>query len=568
MSRSILILGAGLMQRPAILAAKELGYRAVIADANPCAPCVSLADYFAPVDLKDRDALVRLADEVNARGDLAAVFTAGTDFSASVAYVAEHCGLAGHSYEAALNASDKVRMRVCFSQAGVPSPAFVEVTGAQVASLADAAERGLLELPKVVKPCDNMGGRGCRLVRTSGEFLPAVQEALRASRTGRAILEDYMDGTEYSIDAIVCGGTLTVTGFADRHIQYPPYFIEMGHTLPSAASDRVKHELVSTFALGVRALGLRHGVAKADIKYTKRGAMIGEIAARLSGGYMSGWTYPYASGVALTTLALRVALGEEPCELIERRVPLPYTPPESCAGATPPFSLFELPCERVSAERAWVSIPGTIRVVHGLDGETSGGESRYNAFGFVRDVLPRVGVGDTVRFPRNNVEKCGNVIACAPTREEAVRAAQMVTSAVTLRLAPCDDATDAFLAGRIAQDEGAFPPPAFPAALTAYEAAHDADAASETACVAIIPAASPIGPLLPACLAPFLAECDWNQLPLAAAVARFDALCPRHGVLPADQFWRALLRGSVQGALYVADRAACSANDDVLAATT
>ena len=129
--RYILILGAGLMQRPSIEAARELGYKTLVVDANPAAVCVPFADRFEQVDLKDRRGLAELALSVGDR--LAAVFTAGTDFSASVSYVAEKCGLRAHPFQAALNASDKTLMRGCFAKAGVPSPSFVKVGRGDIA---------------------------------------------------------------------------------------------------------------------------------------------------------------------------------------------------------------------------------------------------------------------------------------------------------------------------------------------------------------------------------------------------------------------------------------------------
>ena len=126
--KAVIILGAGLMQKPAICAAKELGFKTVVADGNPDAVCSKMADIFEPVDLKDKDGLVQLAEKIKEKGMvIAGVFTAGTDFSANTAYVAEHLGLFGHRYESCLNASNKVRMRECFKKNGVPSPEFEEV---------------------------------------------------------------------------------------------------------------------------------------------------------------------------------------------------------------------------------------------------------------------------------------------------------------------------------------------------------------------------------------------------------------------------------------------------------
>lgn len=527
----ILILGAGLMQKPAIFAAKHLGYEAVVVDANKNAVAVPDADTFFPVDLKDREALLELAEKLNEKGELKGVFTAGTDFSASVSYVAENLGLPSHSFEAALNASDKARMRSCFEKSGVPSPKFTELT-----SVIDSSE---IEFPKVVKPCDNMGGRGCRLIRNHSELAPAVTHAIENSRTHRAIFEDYMEGAEFSIDSIVYNGTLTITGFADRHIFYPPYFIEMGHSLPSKVDSKIKNELIATFALGIKALGLTCGVAKADIKYTKNGPMIGEIAARLSGGYMSGWTFPYSSGMNLTEEAMKIALGLEPDYLLSNRVSLPWQPHESVKEKAQPFELYEISSTLVSAERAWLSIPGKVSKIYGL--------SEVKQIYGVRDVLPRAKEGDEVNFPRNNVEKCGNIIAVGINHDNAYRSAEEAVSSITLRLEPNNQKTDAFLAGKCEIDEQGFPVSAF---TFSPKNVNSVSVGEGT----VIPENAKAIDFLPETLIPLADSLkDWNHCTLRKTLEKFDEICPNHKALDGKKFWQAVLRGGIQGALYVAD---------------
>lgn len=534
-NNKILILGAGLMQKPAILAAKHLGFKAIVVDANKNAVAVPLADEFFPVDLKDRSALLELAKKLNEKGELKGVFTAGTDFSASVSFVAENLGLPAHSFEAALNASDKVRMRACFEKSGVPSPKFQELGENQIcANLCKS-----VDYPKVVKPCDNMGGRGCRLIRNQNEFLPALTNAIQNSRSHRAIFEDYMEGAEFSIDSIVYKGTLTITGFADRHIFYPPYFIEMGHSLPSKVDLKIKNELIATFALGIKALGLTCGVAKADIKYTKNGPMIGEIAARLSGGYMSGWTFPYASGMNLTEEAMKIAVGKEPDYLLSNRVSLPWQPHESVKGRKQPFELYEITNTLVSAERAWLSIPGKISKIYGL--------SEVKQIYGVRDVLPRSKEGDSVNFPRNNVEKCGNIIAVGINHEQAYKSAEEAVSEIVLRLEPNNPQTEAFLSGRCEIDEEGFPVSAFTFCPNKENSITVGEGTK-------IPAKAKVIDFLPESLIPLADSLkDWNHRTLRKTLEKFDEICPDHGELDGKSFWQAVLRGGIQGALYVAD---------------
>jgi biotin carboxylase len=261
-----------------------------------------------------------------------------------------------------------------------------------------------------------MGGRGCRRVDSIDEYSDAVKDALRFSRSGRAIVEEFMDGPEFSVDAIVYHGEITICGLADRHIFFPPYFIEMGHTMPTVFPAEQQKALLETFCAGVRALGLAGpgniGAAKGDIKLTAKGPMIGEIAARLSGGYMSGWTYPYSSGVEPVRAAILAAMGRKP----ENLAPLKNW---------------------TSAERAFISIPGTVKAITGL-------ETARNV-PHVLDVFLRAAEGGKVTFPENNVSKCGNIISAAPDRASAVEAAEAAARSILIRLDPTDPETACFL---------------------------------------------------------------------------------------------------------------------------
>lgn len=529
--KSVLILGAGLMQKPAIISAKNLNLHTFVIDANPSAEAVPYADDFCRIDLKDREEILRYAAELKEKVNLKGIFTAGTDFSSSVSYAAEKLGFPSHSFEASLNASIKSRMRSCFKDAGVPSPEFFTISKESVSSEKLKFITQSLGFPCVVKPVDNMGARGCRMIRNENEVIPSVSVALENSRSGTAIIEKFMEGPEFSIDAIVYNGTVTITGFADRHIFYPPYFIETGHTMPTALSDESKKlELISCFAAGINALGLTTGAAKADIKYTKNGAEIGEIAARLSGGYMSGWTYPYSSGCNLTEQALKIAVGEEPDYILKNRFPLPVK------NST--FELFILPSEKVSAERAWISIPGKIKSIDGLDGASK--------ISGIKNVFPRsVKAGDEIDFPRNNVQKCGNVISLNSDYDLSVSEAEKSCSKILIRLEPNNTKTDDFLNGKTLPDEEGFPPAAFSAFLKLSEFSVPSEIPENE---------SVLNNLSPEFLELLKSpERDWNYLTAYETAHRFDLLVPVHPSLDGKKFWSALLKGGIQGAIYISD---------------
>lgn len=441
----VLVLGGGVMQLPAVRLASGLGWRVSVAALDVTDDVRALSHRVLRVDLRDREAVEEAARALRAEEGLDGVFTAGTDFSTTVAWVAQRLGLPGIPYETALNATDKARMRTVLQRAGVPSPKFFTVAsggpretpaergeppseapvgcgGASVA-VGPVAVPPDLSFPLVVKPVDNMGARGVRRVDTPAELAQAVAEALRQSRTGEAIVEQYLEGPELSLDAVVHEGTVTVCGVADRHICFPPYFVEMGHTMPSSLDPGLLRHAEEVFVRGIHALGIREGAAKGDVKVTPQGPVIGEIAARLSGGYMSGWTYPLSSGVEVTEAALRIAVGQPPGRLEPRRA-------------------------WVSAERAFLSIPGRVAALENLE------EARRQRW--VTDLFLRIAPGQDVDLPVDNMGKCGNVIAAAPSRRQAVEAAEGAVRRIFVRLEPANERTEAFLGGTLRGEFSAF----------------------------------------------------------------------------------------------------------------
>ncbi len=405
MNRHLLLIGGGVMQLPVIEHAHALGVNVLCLDGNPRAPGSERADWFEPVDIQDKEACLAAAQAHRKAYRLDGVVTVGTDFSTTVAWVAEAMGLPGTPYEAALKAKDKGLMRACFRDAGVASPRHEVV---------QTAEESSLPLPAVVKPIDSMGARGVTLAASPSQLRKAVSEAVAISPSGRAIVEEFVDGPEYSLDAIVRDGRVIRCGLADRRIVFPPSFVELGHTFPSAASSETVEALWLEFEKGIRALGLSWGAAKGDVKFSPtRGPVIGEIASRLSGGYMSGWTYPLTSGRSAVRWAVETALG----------LPLSPQPNETA-----------LPV----AERGWIGLPGRIREVRGL--------SEARRLPGVCEIFLAVSAGSQTRFPRNNVEKLGNVIAVGSSLAEAEAAAQRARFAVVFDYEKSSE-TGAFLAG-------------------------------------------------------------------------------------------------------------------------
>jgi len=379
---TLLIIGGGLLQVPIIQTAKTMKLKVVVADMNPDSIGFRIADDKILMSTKDVEGMVREAKRYAKDKPIHGVITAGTDASMTVAAVANSLDLPGIRFIDAEACSNKVKMRKRLREHNVPIPNFAEVWNIQDAR--DALE--YLKFPLVMKPADNMGARGVIKIETREDIQNAFKHAKKFCPTGELILEEYMNGPEVSVDALSFGGKFKITGIADRIIEREPYFIEVGHNMPSALPKDTLQEIERVMFQGMKALGINLGAGKGDIKITPEGVKIGEIAARLSGGFMSAFTYPLSSGVNLNRAAILIAMGEEPDNL-------------------------EPVLNRVSIERSLLAKPGKLLSITGLD--------EAKKMDGVNEIFIQSNIGDIIKEPTNNIEKTGHAIITSLSLEES-----------------------------------------------------------------------------------------------------------------------------------------------------
>ncbi len=399
--KHILIIGGGIFQVPLIKVAKEMKLKVVVTDYDPEAPGMLMADYPLVVSTRNINLTVNVAKQFHQTCPINGVLTVGTDASQTVAAVANALDLPGIPFEVAERATDKIKMRRRLKQFNVPIPEFRPIWTLEEGQ----AVLDELSLPLVIKPCDNMGARGVRKIEQKEDLIPAFKEAKEASISGNLILEEFMEGPELSLDAIIYNGEITITGIADRIIERSPHFVEVGHTLPSNLSENKQSEAMQVFRAAIQALGINLGAAKGDIKITPDGAKIVEVAARLSGGWMSAYTFPLATGVNLYKAMIQVALG---------------LPPDDLKPKT----------QMIAAERALIPSPGKILSIRGVD------DARK--IRGVREVILMKEAGEMVGEVTSNMGKTGYVISIGKTREEAIRVNDLARETIKIETgSPC-----------------------------------------------------------------------------------------------------------------------------------
>ena len=300
------VIGASEFQVPLIRKAQDLGC-VVHAFAWQCGDLgESVADVFHPVSTAERAEVLRICKEVGVDG----VCTIGSDFNNITAtWVANQMGLPANTDECVHLSTNKQAMRKAFASAGDPSPASIPVREG------DPLPKDLdgLAYPVIVKPSDRSGSRGITKIADPAGLLDALASAWDESFCKIALVEEFLEGDEFSVECVSWEGMHHVLQITRKFTTGAPHFIETAHLEPSllSAEECARVERVVVHALDT--LGVRQGASHAELKVNDRGEpWIVEIGSRMGGDYIGSDLVPLSTGIDFVGAVVDVALGVEP----------------------------------------------------------------------------------------------------------------------------------------------------------------------------------------------------------------------------------------------------------------
>ena len=310
--KKIMILGASILQLPAIEQAKKMGIEVIAVDMNPNAIGFDVEgvtkEVISTIDI-EKVLLAAKSHKING------IMTLASDMPMrTVAVVAKEMGLVGISEETALKATNKAIMREALKEKDVPIPEFFRISDRdEYLKAVDYFKNKQTKC--IVKPADNSGSRGVDLIIdfTNNENINRVFEySKQYSRSGEIVVEEYMEGPEVSVETLSLNGVCHVIQITDKLTTGTPYFVEMGHNEPSMLKQGIQENIAKIACDAVKAIGIQNGPSHTEIKVTKDGPKIVELGARLGGDNITTHLVPLSTGVNLVECCIRIALGEAP----------------------------------------------------------------------------------------------------------------------------------------------------------------------------------------------------------------------------------------------------------------
>lgn len=389
--QKLLIVGASILQLPAIKLAKELGYYTIVADYDPSAIGIKYADEYHNVSTIDEDGITRLAQELQPDG----IMTVATDMPMrSIAKATTSLGLPGISYDTAVKSTDKGEMIKAFEEFGVEHPWYYIVKSKE--QLNEVLPH--VKYPCVIKPTDNAGNRGVVFAANEKELIEYYDYSYTNSRSGDVIIEEYMSGKEVSVETIVVDSEVNIIAITDKQTLGIPYFVEIGHSEQSqhTPDDIAKIKDLATRA--VKAIGINNSPAHVEIMLTSDGPKMVELGARLGGGCITTHLVPLSTGVNMIKAVIDLSLGNKP-------------------DISPKF-------DKGSALLHITDINGTIKRITGV-------EDAKSVVG-VQEITLLKNVGDEVHYFKNGSDRIGYVIAQGIDAKDALSKCQQALRLINI----------------------------------------------------------------------------------------------------------------------------------------
>ena len=272
--KKILILGAGIYQVPLINTAKRMGVYTIVASIPGNYPGFEIADKVYYENTTDFEKILQIAREEKIDG----IVTAGTDVAViTIGKVCDALGLPGLSEEAAIIATDKMRMKEVYEKYGVRTARFRKV----YFDSGDIAEQVKeLKLPLMFKCVDSSGSRGIIKVNSPDEFEAAAAAVRAVTRSDYFIVEEFLSGVEFGAQAFVRNGKVEFILPHGDYVFTGDTGVPIGHFAPYDLPKETLEDAAEQLTLAIKAMGLDNCAINADFILVDGKTYVLEIGGR------------------------------------------------------------------------------------------------------------------------------------------------------------------------------------------------------------------------------------------------------------------------------------------------
>lgn len=298
----IAIIGANEYQAKLILKCRENNIETHVFAWEDGAVGKQYCDFFYDISITEKEKILKKCIEIG----VDAVLSIGSDLAMiTVNYIAADLNLVGNSLFCTKISTDKYEMRKALSEKGVPCPKFKKVKG-----LFNNSDIEDMITPLIVKPTDRSGSRGVNKINNINELKEAINKAKNESFCKEVIVEEFIDGKEYSMEFFSDNGKHSFLAITEKFTTGAPNFIERAHLQPGRIKEETLLKAIEVAINGLNALEICNGASHVEIKVDRDAIFIIEIGARMGGDFIGSELVRLSTGIDFTEAVMNKSLGK------------------------------------------------------------------------------------------------------------------------------------------------------------------------------------------------------------------------------------------------------------------
>ena len=150
-------------------------------------------------------------------------------------------------------------------------------------------------------------------INTEEELDAAIEYAMGWSKTKQCILEEFVEGPEYSGESIAYEGDYKLLVVTEKSTTGAPHFVERGHKQPANLSPEMFKKVEETLYKAFASMGIKYGAVHPEFRITKEGRIcFMEIGARMGGDCIGSDLVPISSGYDYMGMVISCGCGNAP----------------------------------------------------------------------------------------------------------------------------------------------------------------------------------------------------------------------------------------------------------------
>ena len=299
--KKILILGAGLWQKPYLKKAKDIGLYVCATDWSQNPEGKEYADTFECIDVRDTERSLNFA----VKNKIDAVFTSSDFGVTTAAYIADKMSLPFHSLELSHIATNKYLMRNAIKKIGLKTPQYKLCYNDNelISSLQE------FNYPVIVKPVDNCGSRGVFTINNIDELKKISKITFANSFSQQVIVEELMLGVESSVEVIVDERKPYILNWCKKIKSEYPYRYDVRLDYFPDYSEKENEEVQYLVSALISGLNILNGILHIEFIWTNEGIKIIEFALRGCGSDVTTHLLPELRGFDVPEYLIQKSLG-------------------------------------------------------------------------------------------------------------------------------------------------------------------------------------------------------------------------------------------------------------------